>query len=308
MHRVRVALTGATGFIGGALAAKLPKMGHDVRVLLRRPACVPFACPARIIGDLRAPQGLAEALAGAEVVIHAAALTAASTASEAEYRAVNTDATIALARAARRAGARRFIFLSSISAQAGTCAGEVLAEDGTPHPAGAYGRSKLAAEWGLSGLETDWVALRPVSVYGLQPQGKMRALLWLARSPLPLPFGDVRARRSLLFLDNLVSAVDHVIRYATPLRRPIIVAEHDPPTLPEIIIAMRQALARSPRIVAVPLPMLKAISALGGRTSEYQRFIEGSLVADPLRLFRLGWCPPIPTAQWIGEMARADPD
>src|SRR5262249_41752827 len=127
---------------------------------------------------------------------------------EDDYRVLNTEATIGLARAAQRAGAKRFIFLSSIRAQCGPTADHTLTEETAATPTDAYGRSKLAAEEGLAALDLAWVALRLVLVYGPGVKGNMAELLRFARSPYPLPLGGLAARRSLLALDNLTAAIE----------------------------------------------------------------------------------------------------
>src|SRR2546425_902359 len=83
-------------------------------------------------------------------------------------------------------GATGFIFLSSIRAQCGPSAEQVLTEDMPPQPTDAYGRSKLAAEQGLKELDLDWAALRLVLVYGTGVKGNMAQLLRFARMPYPL--------------------------------------------------------------------------------------------------------------------------
>src|SRR5262245_65848799 len=94
---------------------------------------------------------MSAALADVDAVIHSAGLAhAMSGLPEDDYRVLNTEATVGLARAAQRAGARRFVFLSSIRAQSGPTADHVLTEDLAPAPTDAYGRSKLAAEQGLA--------------------------------------------------------------------------------------------------------------------------------------------------------------
>src|SRR5262249_57472776 len=119
------------------------------------------------IRDLKGAQNVGGAVEGVGAVIHSAGLAAGmSGVPEDDYRALNTEATIELARAARRAGAKRFVFLSSIRAQCGPTAAGVLTEAMEPSPTDAYGKSKLAAERGLAELDVDWVALRAVLVYG----------------------------------------------------------------------------------------------------------------------------------------------
>jgi nucleoside-diphosphate-sugar epimerase len=302
--RPLVALTGATGFIGQWLLRELPKRGYRLRVLLRRPSAVPIDAASAVVGDLARPVNMAAALADVDAVIHSAGLAhAMSGLPEDDYRMLNTEATIGLARAAQRAGAKRFVFLSSIRAQSGPTAEHVLTEARTPEPTDAYGRSKLAAEQGLSELALDWVALRLVLVYGAGVKGNMAQLLRFARARYPLPLRRIAARRSLLSLDNLTAAIDAVLTAPGPLRRPLIVADREVLTVPEMIAAMRAGLGRRPGLVPVPPAWLEAALRAAGRAEVYER-LAGSLVADPSALLQLGWTPPLTTAQGLAALAR----
>lgn len=286
-----LALTGATGFIGQHLLRELPKRGHRLRVLLRRPATAPLNAASAVIGDLARPMNMSAALEGVDAVIHSAGLAhAMSGVPEDDYRVLNTEATIGLARAARRAGARRFVFLSSIRAQCGPSADGVLTETMEPRPTDAYGRSKLAAERGLAELDIDWVALRAVLVYGPGVKGNMAQLMRLARSPFPLPVGSLRGRRSLIALDSLTAAIDTVLTTPAPLRRAVIAADPQPLTIAEMIAAMRRGLGRRAGVFPVPSPLIELMLKTAGRDEVYQR-LSGSLVADPAALLGLGWAP-----------------
>jgi nucleoside-diphosphate-sugar epimerase len=299
-----IALTGATGFIGQWLLKELPRRGYRLRVLLRRPSAVPIEAASAVVGDLARPVNMAAALADVDAVIHSAGLAhAMSGLPEDDYRMLNTEATIGLARAAQRAGAKRFVFLSSIRAQSGPTAEHVLTEDHAPAPTDAYGRSKLAAEQGLAELDLDWAALRLVLVYGSGVKGNMAQLLKFARAPYPLPLRLLGARRSLLSLDNLAAAVDAVLAAPGPLRRPLIVADREALTLPEMIAAMRQGLGRRPGLLPVPPRLLKAGLRAAGRSEIYDR-LAGALVADPSALVRLGWTPPVTTQDGLAALAR----
>jgi UDP-glucose 4-epimerase len=300
-----IALTGATGFIGQWLLRELPKRGYRLRVLLRRPSAVPMEAASAVVGDLARPQNMAAALADVDAVIHSAGVAhAMSGLPEDDYRVLNTEATIALARAAQRAGAKRFIFLSSIRAQSGPTADYVLTEDLPPQPTDAYGRSKLAAEQGLAQLDLDWVALRLVLVYGAGVKGNMAELLRFARAPYPLPLGALHGRRSLLALDNLVAAIDTVLAAPGRLRQPLITADPGALSIPEMIAAVRRGLGRSPGLVPVPASLLKVALNAAGRTETYQR-LAGSLVAEPTALLKLGWNPPVTTVQALAALARS---
>ena len=302
--RPLIALTGATGFIGQHLLHELPKRGYRLRVLLRRPTAVPLESASAVVGDLARPQNMTAALADVDAVIHSAGIAQTmSGIPEDDYRTFNTEATIALARAARRAGVRRFVFLSSIRAQSGPSADHVLTEDATAQPTDAYGRSKLAAEQGLAELALDWVALRLVLVYGAGVTGNMAELVRLARTPYPLPLGALRNRRSLLSLDNLVAAIDTVLSRPGQLRRPLIVSDPEALTLPEIVAAVRRGLGRRPGLIPVPAAVLRTALYAAGRGEIYER-LSGSLVADPAGLRELGWSPPVKTPEGLAALAQ----
>jgi nucleoside-diphosphate-sugar epimerase len=307
MNKPLIALTGGTGFIGQHLLRELGRRGFQLRVLLRRPSNLPVECASAVVGDLMRPQNMSAAFADVDAVIHTAGPShAMSGLPEDDHRLLGTDATISLARAAHRAGVRRFVFLSSVRAQSGPASTEVLTEAMSPEPTDAYGRSKLAAERGLADVDLDWVALRLVTVYGSGMVGNLARLVSLARSPLPLPLGGLTARRSLLSVDNLASAIALLVQGPETLRRPLIIADPEPLTLPEMIAALRRGLGRRPAVFPLPAKLFEmGLDALG-RTSD-QRFATGSLVADPAALIGLGWKPELTTAQGLERLMRNEP-
>jgi UDP-glucose 4-epimerase len=223
---------------------------------------------------------------------------------EDDYRVLNTEATVGLARAAERAGVKRFVFLSSIRAQSGPVAEKVLTEALPAQPTDPYGRSKLAAEEGLATLSIDWVALRPVLVYGPGVKGNMAALLRVAQLPAPLPLGGLSARRSLLSVDNLAAAVDTVLRAPGRLRRPLIVADEQALTVAEMVAALRAGLGRRPGLVPVPAGLLGWAARAAGRAEAFKR-LAGALVASPAALLSLGWRPPVATPEGLRGLAQS---
>jgi nucleoside-diphosphate-sugar epimerase len=290
-----IALTGTTGFVGQYLLRELAKRGYRVRALLRRPATRPMPTASAVIGDLARPQNMSAALAGVDAVIHSAGIAQTmSGVPQDDYRVLNTEATINLARAARRAGAKRFVFLSSIRAQCGPTADTVLNETAEPRPTDPYGKSKLEAERGLAQLDIDWVALRAVLVYGPGVAGNMAQLMRLARSPFPLPLGSLKARRSLLALENLLTAIEVVLTAPEPLRRVFIVADPQALTIGEMIAAMRRGLGHRPSVFPFPAGILELLLRAAGRDEVYQR-LAGPLVADPSALINLRWAPTVTT-------------
>ena len=185
--------------------------------------------------------------------------------------------------------------MSSLRAAADASAVAMLTENSEPRPTDAYGRSKLAAEQELAKLDLDWVALRLALVVGPGVKGNMARLIQLARSPYPLPFGALRAKRSLLSIANLSAAAECLIVAKEPLRRPLIVADPGPLTVPEMVTAMRAGLGRRPGLIDVPERALRFGFRLGGHAELYRRLAE-PLVGDPAALLRMGWVPRMTTS------------
>jgi nucleoside-diphosphate-sugar epimerase len=303
MSGERVLLTGATGFVGCHLLDDLAARGYRLRTAGRSTAPAIAGVEHAAIGDLGAPIDWQPLLDGVDLVVHSAGLAHAdSTLPEEHYRAINTDATLALARAAQAAGVQRFVFLSSIRAQSGPISDQPLNEADPPAPTDAYGRSKLAAEQGLAGLDLDWVALRPVLVYGPGVKANMAALLKLARLPLPLPLGALSAKRSLLAIENLAEAVAFALSEACPARRSYIVADPEPLSVAEMLAAMRGGLGRGPGLIPIPSPLLALAARLAGRPAAYERLANG-LVASPDALLSAGWRPPAETKAALARLA-----
>lgn len=143
---MRVAITGATGFIGKHLASRLTEAGHRVTVLVRRPGAIPdlrLHGISAVRGDVGDESSLNNLMAGAEIVFHLARAKAHGTRPK-EAFTVNVDGTRAAARAAMRAGARRFVYASS-SAVYGSRPG-LVSETSPVNPDAAYARSKARAE------------------------------------------------------------------------------------------------------------------------------------------------------------------
>jgi UDP-glucose 4-epimerase len=144
--------------------------------------------------------------------------------------------------------------------------------------------------------------LRLPLVYGPGCRGNMADLLRLARLPYPLPLAGLTGRRSLLSVHNLADAVDKVLAAPGPLRRPFLVADPEPLSVPQMIAAMRRGLGRRPGLFRVPLPLLETVCRLAGREEIFQR-LTGSLVADASALRRLGWTARVSSPEGLAALA-----
>jgi UDP-glucose 4-epimerase len=300
-----VLVTGASGFIGRHLVADLNRRGIQVRVAVRDPGAVnwPAGTEVRAIGDLRRPVDWHPLLKGIDGVVHAAGLAhAGGGGCEADYVAINTDATLRLAEAAVANRVRRFVYLSSIRAQSGASAEAELTERTPPAPTDIYGRSKLAAEQGLSAFDLDWVALRPVLVYGPGAKANMGALLRLAKLPLPLPLAGFNTPRSLLAIENLAGAVAFALSEACPPRQAYIVADPEIVTVAEIVTALRAGSGARPGLFRMPPRLMALVARLAGQEDTFERLSRG-LVARPGALMTAGWRPTAATGAALGRLA-----
>lgn len=298
-----ILVTGASGFVGPHVVTALTEAGRRLRLAVRRPMPAPAGVETVVIGDLAAPVDWSEALHGVDHVVHMAGLAHAGPGlDEALYRRINTEATLELARAAVAAGVRRFVYLSSIKALSGAFDGPLLVEEAPPAPTDVYGRSKLAAEQGLAALDLDWVALRPVLIYGPGVKANMAALLRLATLPLPLPLGGLKAPRSLLAVENLADAVLFALGSTCPARQSYTVADPEPVSVADMLAAMRVGLGRGPGLLPVPESWLRFAARLAGREETFLK-LAGSLVAPPERLLRAGWRPPAETWAALARLA-----
>lgn len=297
-------LTGASGFLGRAIAHDLTARGCRLRLAMRRPdPDLPGEQVAT--GDLATPIDWAPALDGIDTIIHAAAIAHVDGVDPGLHEAVNHAAVTRLAEAARSAGVRRFLFISSIRAQAGATASHVLTEDDAPAPTDAYGAAKLAAERDLASSSLDWVALRPVLIHGPGVKGNMAALMRLARLPVPLPLGSLAGHRSLVSVQSVCGAISHLLAQPRLPCAPLIAADPDPLTVPQIVTALRAGLDRGPGLLPVPPVLLAAAARLLGRGNAFDR-IAGDLVASPARLQALGWQPAMSTSDALARLMRSE--
>jgi len=303
---VKILITGASGFIGAPLTAALAAAGHQVRVAVRdrRRRSFPVGVEIALLPDLAGAVDWTPLVAGMDAVVHLAGIAHVGPAiPEAIYDRVNHLATAALAGAASISGVRRFVFMSSTRAQAGSASNEPLTEDAIPEPTDAYGRSKLAAEAAVRASGVPYTILRPALVYGPNPKGNVASLMRLAAKPIPLPFGAFSNRRSLLALDNLIAAVRFALEDPRAENETFLVADPGAISVAELVAMLRVAAGRKPWLVPVPPALLSGLLAVIGKRDMAER-LAGTLVAEPTKLLAAGWQPVTDTRTGLTAMGR----
>jgi nucleoside-diphosphate-sugar epimerase len=304
----RVLVTGASGFIGRPLVAALDGAGYAVRAAVRdrRGQGFPSGVEVAALPDLAAPIDWSALVGGMDAVVHLAGIAhVGPDILESTYDRVNHLASADLAGASAAADVKRFVFMSSIRAQTGAVADHPLSEADDPRPTDAYGRSKLAAEAAVLASGVPCTVLRPVLVYGPGVKGNLASLLRLAALPIPMPFGRLTNRRSMLALCNLIAAVRFVLEDAHAVNQTFIVSDPDALSVAETIAILRTALGRNPALLAVPLGLLSVLLGLIGQRASFAR-LAGTLIAEPAKLLAAGWRPPAETKAALGKMASGD--
>ena len=245
-HLDRILITGASGFVGQSLAANLASHGYPIRAATRRATLIHDTKDVVVVPDFNEEIDWTPILRDVTFVVHAAAIVHADARINSDvFNRVNRTATRQLARASAMAGVKRFIFISSIRAQAGACANDVLTESDEPRPTDAYGTSKLGGEIALHSAGVPFTIFRPVAIYGPHPKGNLATLLRLASLPIPLPFEGFRNRRSLLAIENLAAAVLFANSVNT-VGETYVLADPEPISLRDMFITLRKALGRPP--------------------------------------------------------------
>jgi UDP-glucose 4-epimerase len=301
---MRVLVTGASGFVGRYIVPALRAAGHDVQTAGFSSSAVDYR-----IG-LGADADWSQAVASCDAVVHAGGrahvLNRAAAESLDTFNDINAGGTLALARAAAKAGVRHVVFISSIAA-VGEPGASPLRETDTPRPSTPYGQSKLAAEQGLMALAEatgmSATCLRPPLVYGPDAGGRFRQMLRWCDLRLPLPFGAISNQRSYLAAENLADAVRVCLAKPEAASGVFHLADEGTLATPDLLRLIGDGLGKPARLFAVPPLALRALRPIG--LAQPIDKLSQSLVVDGGKFRRhFDWTPPIELRDGIIAAAR----
>lgn len=298
-------VTGSNGFVGSALCRTLSARGLAVRGAVRAGARAHQVA----VGTLDGATDWGAALAGCDTVIHLAARVHVMDEREPDplrlYRQTNVEASLALARQAHAAGVRRLVFVSSVKVNGEATCGTAFGPDDRPRPSDPYGISKHEAEQALlalgraCGLEV--VIVRPPLVYGPGVKANFLGLIKLVERGLPLPFGSVDNRRSMVALDNLVDLLVTCATHPAAAGRIFMVSDGVDLSLAHLIRMIAAGFGTRAALLPVPPALMRGAARLTGRGAIADRLF-GSLQVDIAQTqAALEWTPPVSPQAAINE-------
>lgn len=312
MNAPKILVTGASGLVGEAVVFRLLLDRKFIPIAAARGVTrlngLCTVVPFELTGLKALPS-----LNGVQAVVHAAArvhvMNETSTDALTEFRKVNVEGTLRLARCAAESGVKRFIFISSIKVNGeSTVLGKPFKADDLPLPADPYGVSKYEAEEELKRLSLDTgmevVIIRPPLVYGPGVKANFLSMMrWLERG-VPLPLGALNNRRSLVALDNVVDLINVCISHPEAAGNTFLVSDGEDLSTTQLLRRMAIALCVRAWLIPVPASVLSLGAMLLGKGAMAQRLC-GTLQVDIGKTCGvLGWAPPVSVDNALRATAR----
>ncbi|BBG90120.1 UDP-glucose 4-epimerase family protein [Aeromonas caviae] len=308
----KVIITGANGFVGSAAFNKISELEQytvsgAVRHNTEKSSFIS-------IGDMNYETDWSNILRGQNVVIHTAArahvMIDEAINPLAEYRRVNVEASVNLAKQAARAGVNRFIFISSIKVNGnGGERSRVYYHNDPPAPEDNYGISKAEAEVELKKIAEDtgmeMVIIRPTLIYGPDVKGNFNSLIKLVCWGLPLPLGAIHNCRSMVAIDNLIDLIVTCIDHPKASGQTFLVSDDQDMSTTELLEVMAHSFNKKAILIPIPAKLLHIAARLLGREAIVDRLC-GSLKVDITHTKEtLDWRPPVTMEQQLAKIVES---
>lgn len=277
---MNILITGATGSIGQVLIKSLADQGHDVTTIDRtgnfKRSAKNYDCMIHLAGRAHMLN---------EVGIDTYQF----------YKQANVDFSLQMAQLAQQLNIKKFIFVSSIGVNGNFSSNHPFTEDDAPRPHNDYSKTKWEAELALQNfLGPSNIALtiiRPPLVYGPKPKANFKTLLSLCQSPLPLPFGGIHNKRSLISIDNLCHFIELCCTHANASNQTFLISDDHDVSLAELISTIRKTLQRPTLLFAVPSFMLSACFKWIGRANLNEQLLANLQIDVSKAKQLLDWRP-----------------
>ncbi len=278
---MKIAITGASGFIGRALTSFLAEQGHELLLLVREgQQCLSFSKQRQQQRfDLEQPERIEMLdLQGVDALIHCAGLahdlSTSALSEEHRYDRANHQTAVLLAQQCKQQGVDHFIFLCTSKVH-GANTTSPLTESSAFDAQTAYTRSKVKAEQGiqqcLEGSATAFTIIRPSLVYALDAKGNFAQLLKLCRSTLPIPLAQAKAHRQMLSRDTLVAFIHACLSHEQARNQVFLLSDKQAISTANLVRALREGMGQSAKLWPIPALCIKLGCRLVGKPQWYEQ-------------------------------------
>ncbi|WP_235272649.1 UDP-glucose 4-epimerase family protein [Methylotenera versatilis] len=303
---LKVLVTGANGFVGQVLISALENRN------IKYSGAVRYANKNSKngfieVGDIDGKTDWSRALEDVDVVIHLAArvhvMNEPSDDPLAAFTNVNVDGLRNLALQAAKANVKRFVFVSSVKVNGEFTNKQPFTENDVPNPQDPYAISKWEAEKALRKIEKETgmevVILRPPLVYGAGVKANFASLLKLVNKKLPLPLASINAKRSLIYVDNLVDAIIVCASHPKAAGQTYLVSDGEDASMPQLINKIANALNKPSYLLPFPVSIMRLLAKLTCKSASVDRLTQ-SLMIDSSKIHQeLDWRPPFTMEQGL---------
>ena len=299
---MKILVTGATGFVGRYLVNDLSKTDEVIACVREKSSLLPSPVQQIIINnffDITIPQDV-------DVVVHLAAVAHNKNNDIEEFKKINVDGTLELARKALQTNVKRFIFISSIGVNGNSTYGKAFTEQDIPNPTNDYTKSKYEAEKALAKLfentHIDLVIIRPPLIYAHDAPGNFSKLLMLIKLGQFLPFGCTHNQRSFIAIENLVSFITACIYHDTKINETFLIADDEVISTKQLIQCVSSGMGKSMILLPVPTKLLSTLADVTGKVSIFEQ-LYGNLQIDNRKAKKFfNWHPPKHSLNALNEV------
>jgi len=298
---MKILVTGSSGYIGKALISSLIQKNFNISIAVRQKTNLfPDIVKQFVLGDFESNPDFSASLAEIDCVIHLAGRAHVIDKAKAsildEFRKINTELTLNLAKQAVTAKVERFIFLSSIRVN-GNQNNQPFLENDILNPQEPYAISKYEAEQGLLNLakksSLEVVIIRPPLVYGDNAPGNFGRLINWASSKfmLPLPLGSVNNARSMIAIDNLVSFIITCTLHPKSANEIFLISDNDTLSTTQLLKEIAKAFNKKALLLPIPVSWMIFVAKLLGKEADAVRLFSSLTIDSGKARNLLDWHP-----------------